>query len=142
MELGLNLNSIQRSRNSGLHNDDYVDVNDQKAIKNNANLVHKSSGKIRKIWLFYSMSLGYFLLNVICCMFLKVEKPSVKPYFNEVKHICSIGAGYVGGPTCAVIAFNCPHVQIHVVDICKEKIDAWNSDNLPIYEVSLYIFFF
>lgn len=56
----------------------------------------------------------------------------------EVKHICCIGAGYVGGPTCSVIASKCPEVKVTVVDLSKERIDAWNSPNfnLPIYEVS------
>ena len=53
-----------------------------------------------------------------------------------VKRICCIGAGYVGGPTCSVIAFKCPNIQVTVVDINKERIDAWNSSQLPIYEVS------
>ncbi|KAL7425293.1 UDP-glucose 6-dehydrogenase 5 [Cryptotrichosporon argae] len=55
----------------------------------------------------------------------------------EVKKICCIGAGYVGGPTCAVIALKCPHIQVTIVDLNQERIDAWNSDNLPIYEPGL-----
>ncbi|KAJ8029587.1 UDP-glucose 6-dehydrogenase [Holothuria leucospilota] len=57
----------------------------------------------------------------------------------EVKHICCIGAGYVGGPTCSVIASKCPEVKVTVVDLSKERIDAWNSPNfnLPIYEPGL-----
>jgi len=51
-----------------------------------------------------------------------------------VKKICCIGAGYVGGPTCAVIAVKCPNIQVTIVDLNKARIDAWNSDNLPIYE--------
>jgi len=54
-----------------------------------------------------------------------------------VKDICCIGAGYVGGPTCAVIAYKCPHIIVTVVDINKIRIDSWNSHELPIYEVSL-----
>lgn len=53
-----------------------------------------------------------------------------------LRRICCIGAGYVGGPTCAVIAQQCPHVKVTVVDQSKEKIDSWNSDSLPLYEVS------
>jgi len=52
-----------------------------------------------------------------------------------VKKICCIGAGYVGGPTCSVIAYKCPNIQVTVVDINKERIAAWNSNQLPIYEV-------
>ncbi|VAI36918.1 unnamed protein product [Triticum turgidum subsp. durum] len=51
--------------------------------------------------------------------------------------ICCIGAGYVGGPTMAVIAIKCPAIEVVVVDISKPRIDAWNSDTLPIYEPGL-----
>ncbi len=51
--------------------------------------------------------------------------------------ICCIGAGYVGGPTMAVIAEKCPHVAVQVVDVDAEKIEAWNSDTLPIFEPGL-----
>ncbi|MED6157298.1 UDP-glucose 6-dehydrogenase 1 [Stylosanthes scabra] len=51
--------------------------------------------------------------------------------------ICCIGAGYVGGPTMAVIALKCPNVQVTVVDIAEQRINAWNSDTLPIYEPGL-----
>ena len=56
------------------------------------------------------------------------------------KKICCIGAGYVGGPTMAVIAFNCPHIKIDVVDINEERINAWNSkdfNKLPVFEPGL-----
>jgi UDPglucose 6-dehydrogenase len=51
--------------------------------------------------------------------------------------ICCIGAGYVGGPTMAMIAKKCPDVQVVVVDINAERIAAWQSDELPIYEPGL-----
>lgn len=51
--------------------------------------------------------------------------------------VCCIGAGYVGGPTCAVIAFKCPDIKVTIVDINQSRIDAWNSDNLPVYEPGL-----
>jgi UDPglucose 6-dehydrogenase len=51
--------------------------------------------------------------------------------------ILCIGAGYVGGPTMAMIAFKCPHCRVTVVDINPERIAAWNSDDLPIYEPGL-----
>lgn len=54
-----------------------------------------------------------------------------------MKTICCIGAGYVGGPTMAVIAKHCPDVRVEVVDINPERIRAWNSDTLPIYEPGL-----
>jgi UDPglucose 6-dehydrogenase len=52
-------------------------------------------------------------------------------------NILCIGAGYVGGPTMAVIAKHCPHHRIVVVDINPDKIAAWNSTQLPIYEPGL-----
>jgi UDPglucose 6-dehydrogenase len=52
-------------------------------------------------------------------------------------NILCIGAGYVGGPTMAVIAAKCPHLKVTVVDINAERIAAWNSDRLPIYEPGL-----
>ncbi len=52
-------------------------------------------------------------------------------------NILCIGAGYVGGPTMAVIALHCPQHRVTVVDISKQRIDAWNSDSLPIYEPGL-----
>jgi UDPglucose 6-dehydrogenase len=52
--------------------------------------------------------------------------------------ICCIGAGYVGGPTCATIAKMCPHITVTIVDLNQTRIDAWNSDCLPIYEPGLH----
>ncbi|PWN88378.1 nucleotide sugar dehydrogenase [Acaromyces ingoldii] len=63
-----------------------------------------------------------------------------------VRRICCIGAGYVGGPTCSVIALNCPDITVHIADINAARIAAWNSDpdpvtgelvNLPVYEPGL-----
>lgn len=57
-----------------------------------------------------------------------------------VKNICCIGAGYVGGPSMAVMADNCPGVEISVVDVDKDRINCWNNLNnapLPIYEPGL-----
>ncbi|KAI8891800.1 UDP-glucose/GDP-mannose dehydrogenase family, NAD binding domain-containing protein, partial [Globomyces pollinis-pini] len=51
--------------------------------------------------------------------------------------ICCIGAGYVGGPTCAVIAYKCPDIQVTIVDINATRIAEWNSDVLPVYEPGL-----
>jgi len=53
------------------------------------------------------------------------------------KHILCIGAGYVGGPTMAMIAAKCPNYLVTVVDINEEKIKAWQTDDLPIYEPGL-----
>lgn len=56
-----------------------------------------------------------------------------------VKNICCIGAGYVGGPTMAVIALKCPEIKVTVVDLNEARITAWNGslDQLPIYEPGL-----
>ena len=51
--------------------------------------------------------------------------------------IVCMGAGYVGGPTMAMIAAKCPTVRVCVVDINPKQIAKWNSDNLPIYEPGL-----
>ena len=59
--------------------------------------------------------------------------------FN-IKNICCIGAGYVGGPTMAVIADNCKNLKVTVVDINKEKIKSWNNpdlDKIPVFEPGL-----
>lgn len=56
-----------------------------------------------------------------------------------IRSICCIGAGYVGGPTMAVIALKCPHINITVVDSNSKRIKAWNGplENLPIFEPGL-----
>jgi UDPglucose 6-dehydrogenase len=51
--------------------------------------------------------------------------------------ICCIGAGYVGGPTMAMIAAKCPDIEVTVVDINANRIEAWQTDSLPIYEPGL-----
>jgi UDPglucose 6-dehydrogenase len=55
----------------------------------------------------------------------------------KVQSICCLGAGYVGGPTMAMIAAKCPQVQVTVADMNTARIDAWNSDDLPVYEPGL-----
>jgi UDPglucose 6-dehydrogenase len=59
------------------------------------------------------------------------------PFMNSPIKICCIGAGYVGGPTMAMIAKQCPDIQVHVVDLNQARIDQWNSDVLPVYEPGL-----
>ncbi len=59
---------------------------------------------------------------------------------KKIKNICCIGAGYVGGPTMAVLADKCPFLNIYVVDLNQEKIQQWNSKDtseLPIFEPGL-----
>jgi UDPglucose 6-dehydrogenase len=58
----------------------------------------------------------------------------------SIRSICCIGAGYVGGPTMAVIADRCPGIQVTVVDLNAERIAAWNDpdlNQLPVYEPGL-----
>jgi len=59
---------------------------------------------------------------------------------KHIKNICCIGAGYVGGPTMAIIALKCPDITVNVVDINENRINEWNASNLdklPIYEPGL-----
>jgi len=51
--------------------------------------------------------------------------------------ICCIGAGYVGGPTMAMIANKCSDATVTVVDLNENRIADWNSDKLPVYEPGL-----
>ncbi len=58
----------------------------------------------------------------------------------KIKNICCIGAGYVGGPTMAVIAQKCPHLKVTIVDINASRIAAWNNidlNKLPVFEPGL-----
>ena len=58
----------------------------------------------------------------------------------KITNICCIGAGYVGGPTMAIIAQKCPHIKVTVVDLNEKRIALWNDDNvenIPIYEPGL-----
>ncbi|MES2707673.1 MAG: UDP-glucose 6-dehydrogenase [Verrucomicrobiota bacterium] len=51
--------------------------------------------------------------------------------------LCCLGAGYVGGPTMAMIAAKCPDIEVTVADVNENRIAAWNSDTLPVYEPGL-----
>ena len=58
----------------------------------------------------------------------------------KITNICCIGAGYVGGPTMAVIAQKCPHIKVTVVDLNEQRIAKWNDadvENIPVYEPGL-----
>ncbi|WP_242120116.1 UDP-glucose 6-dehydrogenase [Aestuariivivens sediminicola] len=64
----------------------------------------------------------------------------MKIHLKKIKSICCIGAGYVGGPTMAVIAQKCPHIKVTVVDVNAERIAAWNAidlNKLPVFEPGL-----
>jgi len=63
------------------------------------------------------------------------SKPTMD--YPTAPKICCLGAGYVGGPTMAVMALKCPDVKVTVCDLNERRIAAWNSDNLPIYEPGL-----
>lgn len=54
-----------------------------------------------------------------------------------VSRVCCIGAGYVGGPTSAVLASKAPHIEVTVCDRDVDRIAAWNSETLPIFEPGL-----
>jgi UDPglucose 6-dehydrogenase len=56
---------------------------------------------------------------------------------RRILNIACIGAGYVGGPTMAVIADRCPDISVTVIDLNEARIAAWNSDSLPVYEPGL-----
>ncbi len=68
--------------------------------------------------------LGFAFRAAKCCGTLRMK-------------ICCIGAGYVGGPTMAMIALKAPQIEVRVVDMNAARIAAWNSDTLPIYEPGL-----
>ena len=55
----------------------------------------------------------------------------------KIQSICCLGAGYVGGPTMAMIAAKCPDITVTVCDLNQQRIDAWNSEELPVYEPGL-----
>jgi UDPglucose 6-dehydrogenase len=58
----------------------------------------------------------------------------------KITNICCIGAGYVGGPTMAIIADKSPHIKVTVVDLNEARIAAWNNEDvtkIPIYEPGL-----
>lgn len=59
---------------------------------------------------------------------------------KNITKICCIGAGYVGGPTMSVVAKQCPHIKVTIVDLNEERIAAWNDadvNNIPVYEPGL-----
>lgn len=56
---------------------------------------------------------------------------------RSIRKIACIGAGYVGGPTMAVIADRCPDITVTVIDLNGARIAAWNSESLPVYEPGL-----
>ncbi|KAJ5095012.1 UDP-glucose 6-dehydrogenase [Penicillium argentinense] len=63
------------------------------------------------------------------------DNESIRP--KPVRNVCFVGAGYVGGPTAAVIAHQNPSINVTVVDKDQRRIRRWNSRHLPIYEPGL-----
>ncbi|KAI3398043.1 hypothetical protein diail_9906 [Diaporthe ilicicola] len=59
------------------------------------------------------------------------------PSAPQVSNICFVGAGFVGGPTAALIAYHNPSITVNVVDLNTERIAAWNANHLPIHETGL-----
>jgi len=64
-----------------------------------------------------------------------MRKGSVKD--ARAKNILCIGAGYVGGPSMAVLADRCRSKKVTVVDVNAAKIRAWKGSKLPIFEPGL-----
>ena len=64
---------------------------------------------------------------------------SITTVNQTITDICCIGAGYVGGPSCSVIALKCPDIKVTVVDKSEDRIKAWNGEihKLPVYEPGL-----
>ncbi|KKY34040.1 putative udp-glucose 6-dehydrogenase [Diaporthe ampelina] len=63
--------------------------------------------------------------------------PSSRGESPELSNICFVGAGFVGGPTAALIAYHNPSITVNVVDLNAERIAAWNANHLPIHETGL-----
>lgn len=80
----------------------------------------------------------YTLLVQTLFRFCIMELHLISLLTCRVKSICCVGAGYVGGPTMAIIALKCPHLKVTVVDLNEQRIKEWNSDSLPIYEPGLH----
>jgi UDPglucose 6-dehydrogenase len=68
---------------------------------------------------------------------ISTSTSSFSYFSNQITDVCCIGAGYVGGPTCAVIARQCPDIRVTIVDIDQARIDRWNYGPIPIFEPGL-----
>ncbi|GJU52505.1 V-type proton ATPase subunit A1 [Tanacetum coccineum] len=78
--------------------------------------------------------------SIRCSMldvFFEIDRLPCPEENDKMVKICCIGAGYVGGPTMAVIALKCPDIEFAVVDISIPRITSWNRDQIPIYEPGL-----
>ena len=86
------------------------------------------------IWTTSALSFYLFLKSCLISETVTNDSRHIQTY--DIK-ICCMGAGYVGGPTMAVIAAKSPRVKVTVVDLSEKQIAAWNSSKLPIYEPGL-----
>ncbi|VDN81845.1 unnamed protein product [Brugia pahangi] len=93
---------------------------------------------------FHATDLKFFIsINVILAINVVINvqnltvRSNIVVKYTEIQNIACVGAGYVGGPTCAMIAYKCPEIRVTVVDMNAEKIKQWNSDHLPIFEPDL-----
>lgn len=71
------------------------------------------------------------------CNYNQLQDCQTLDFKMPIKKVCCIGAGYVGGPTCSVIALKCPEIRVTVADKNPQRIEQWNSDKLPIFEPGL-----
>ena len=78
----------------------------------------------------------HFRNKHILLYIIESQEPKLFDTDNSMK-ICCIGAGYVGGPTMAMIARKCPEIKVTVVDLNEVRIAEWNSSKLPVYEPGL-----
>ncbi|KAJ2898764.1 nucleotide sugar dehydrogenase [Zalerion maritima] len=60
-----------------------------------------------------------------------------EPIYPPVYNVCFLGAGFVGGPTAALVAYHNPHIVVNVVDLNQSRVDAWSGSHLPIHEPGL-----
>src|SRR5713226_10763202 len=65
------------------------------------------------------------------------DNPPLSQMAQFERRILCIGGGHVGGPTMAMVAARCPRYEVTVVDVNGERIQAWQTDSLPIYEPGL-----
>ncbi|KAK0124759.1 hypothetical protein ONS96_008642 [Cadophora gregata f. sp. sojae] len=76
-------------------------------------------------------------INVAMSSKVTISRNENEASARTIQNICCIGAGYVGGPTAAMIAFQNPHIKVAVVDRDPRRIAQWNSKHLPIHEPGL-----
>ncbi|RAL65817.1 hypothetical protein DID88_005480 [Monilinia fructigena] len=63
--------------------------------------------------------------------------PAETSAHHAMSNVCFVGAGYVGGPTAAILALQNPSIVFTVVDKNSSRINQWNSRHLPVQEPGL-----